>query len=604
MANLFAVVHPPHARDGAEGLLGRASEIAFGGMHQALAGQHRTATARVSTFARQDGTGGGLAIGHGDAWLAAIGTWFHEDGLASGQEAELLQLIHERGLERVAGQLDGAFALVCSQANGVVSAVTDLVGECRLYAHRTDEGWWLLSGSSLLLGALTGSDLDLVAAQEFLYTGVIYEQRTLFASVERLRGASVFHFGPTERRVTPTWTPTPAASLGADAAADALHEALTGAAARIGARFDRIACDLTGGYDSRAVIAGFAAAGVPVGTTVRGEPMDPDVLIARRIADHLDLPLRHYPTATPSIEDLFDSATLLTDGEYEIEEYAGIAALHHDLSQSYEVSVNGSFGEMARGYWFELLGSSASRPGALDAERVARARYATGSWDTGLVRPDLRLQLADHMTGVVRRATTGLEELPQGSQMILAYASVRMSGWQARIASSTNRIWPCLSPFLFRSVFELPLRANVSAVRNGRLVRRMLQRNAPELARFQLADGHPAELLGWDNAHRFLPHLARIGGKVLSRLTRPLRSRAGAASSASAPALEPLSSRLQGVDFIDAEALERFEADAAEAGFGYHDQRLRLRTLDRCLAARERLAKLAAGNRGTTAASA
>lgn len=602
MADLLAILQPPQRHATSERRFAGAVEAATAGLGAPLAHLHRGEGTRVATFARRDGSGGALAVDpRGRGWLAALGTWFHDSGLASGQEAELLELIARRGFARVAAELDGSWALVRGR-DGRIDVATDRVGECRVYVVRSGDTW-LLSGSSLLLGALTGAAVDPTGCQEFLCTGVIYEDRSLFSGVERLLGGRCTTFTPAERRELPIWAPpTRLPQLGLDEAATALFEGLRGAADRIARRFDRVACDLTGGYDSRAVLAGFLAAGHRVDTTVRGDAGDADVTIAGRIARQQGLALHRYPARIDGAADHLDEALRLTDGEYEIGEYAAIALLHEDLSQHHEISVNGSFGEMSRGYWFELLGRDAARPGRLDARRIARARYATGSFDADLFDAPTRIDLGEHMAAVVARAAEGLEDLPLGTQLTITYARVRMAGWQARIASATNRIWPCVSPFLFRAPFDLPLRTAPEVMRNGRLVRRMLELHAPDLARLPLADGHPAQLLRWHNAHRFLPWAGHLARRVLDRVARPLRRGSGAPRSA--PDREELSDRLAGCGAFDEAALDRFLSAAASPGFGYHDQWLRLRTLDRCLAARQRLAELAAGAREDTAATA
>jgi hypothetical protein len=163
-----------------------------------------------------------------------------------------------------------------------------------------------------------------------------------------------------------------------------------------------------------------------------------------------------------------------TDGEYDLFEYARILEIHRELSKRFDISINGSFGEIARGYWWEVLFPHTGSCRPLDCRKIARMRYVGVTTDSEFVHRDLRLDMTSHLAGVLERTNAGLSELPNAVQLDHLYLMVRMRRWQGRIVSSTNRLWPCLSPFLFRSVLESMLRAKTSVRRFSFLIRRML----------------------------------------------------------------------------------------------------------------------------------
>ena len=112
-------------------------------------------------------------------------------------------------------------------------------------------------------------------------------------------------------------------------------------------------------------------------------------------------------------------------------------------------------------------------------------------------------------------------------QMDHAYLLMRMQRWQGRIASSADQLWPCLSPFLFRSVIETVLQICTHLRRRGLIIRRMLAEYQPRLADYPLEHGYPALPVTYKSFYRFAPLLLHYGGKVMSRLGLSAKNRAG-----------------------------------------------------------------------------
>ena len=103
-------------------------------------------------FPRQNGAGRAIASDeYTRSCLLAIGTWFHSDGCASGEETQLLKRYLAVGPERLAKELEGFFTIVIAdgQTQEVV-VLTDLVGSCHAFV-RSWKGGFLVSASSFLL---------------------------------------------------------------------------------------------------------------------------------------------------------------------------------------------------------------------------------------------------------------------------------------------------------------------------------------------------------------------------------------------------------------------------------------------------------------------
>lgn len=554
----------------------------------------------AASFPRQNGSGMPVVTdSNTGSWLLATGTWLHADGYGSGAEAHLLERYLKVGAERLGGELEGFFVIVVGDArNRETLVLTDIVGSChcfvRAWPHMT-----ALSGSSLLLAVLQEIDLDLIACQEFLYTGTIYEDRTCYRAVHKLGPAGVFRFvDGTLRTRQRYWRITDIApnSLDGRSAVRALGDSLIQAAHRIGRLFGNPVCDLTGGFDSRALVAAFLAAGIRFSTTVSGPPESPDVVVSRGLARLAGLPHLHLAPQEQVGFDRVKQALSYTDGEYDLIEYARILEVHRRLAAAFDISLNGSFGEVGRGYWWELLFPRAGACRPLNAQTLARLRYAARSYDALLFPPDTQIDLVSHLAAIIDRTNAELSNLPNTMQMDHAYLMLRMQRWQGRIASSTDQLWPCLSPFLLRSILETLLQATVCLRRRGLLIRRLLAELQPRLAAFPLEHGYPALPVTWKNFYRFWPVPIAYGKKLLGGARRLVGRTAAPPVSGrtSLPMrlqlwreeevrmlLQPASMKLAGL--MDATALNDFLQRSQRSDFVYHDQWSRLLSLEYAL---------------------
>ncbi len=500
---------------------------------------------RMASFARQNGTGTPIVSeARTGSWLLSIGTWFHEQGFGSGEQVQLLDRYLTVGGERLGREMEGFFVVVIGDARTRETIVlTDINGSCHGFL-RSQRGWVALSGSSLLLASLGTFHLDAVGCQEFLEGGISYEDRTFYREVRKLPPATVMRFSEgariAERRYWKISDLAPE-SLDGPRAVEGLWHSLTQAARDITRIHERPACDLTGGYDSRALVAAFLATNAPFSTVVTGAKTKRDVVVAKALARITGMPhLNLLPKEQMSFDQVCD-AHGFTDGEFDPVEYAGILHVHRILAEHFDISINGSYGGIARALWWELLLPHIGARRKLDAHKLARSRYASGRFDPSLFPPGTRVNLTSHLTGVVERINERLWDLPNTLQMDHINLAMRIHRWQGRIASSTNQLWPCLSPFGFRTVLETVLQTRSRLRLGSLLVRRMLSEYQPRLAEAPLDRGYPAAPVTWKNVHRFHPMLRYYVSRVSSKLARM----AGLGIGPAAPGLGLIPARLQ-----------------------------------------------------------
>ena len=456
-------------------------------------------------------------------------------------EGVLPELLETRGQPDWLQSIDGAFVIALGgPAPGTLQVVTDRLGTLHCYRTRVPGGGWLLSTSSLLLALLTRPEWDVYGVRQFLAYGNVFEDRTLYAGIEKLQPARVLGWseesGWSERvywDVRDVYWDRATRRGGVEELAGELHEAMS----RIAQREPNLVLDLTGGFDSRAVLGAALGANLRPATVVAGKPDDGDVVSSRAIAQAYGL---QHEVIAPEAETAAEwlqaarRAVLFTDGEADVLLYGRVLRIHEGLRARFRLSVNGSNGEIAKGYWWELLAPRVGQKHAFDARLVASRRFAVEGDVPGLIDAHFATSLVDDFTGIIERATSGMAEAPNTALMDHVYLTLRMQRWQGRLASATGRLWPFASPFCFRGPMEAALGTAPEERLRYRMSRRLLEFQDPKLARLPMAGGYPATPVLAAN----LPSHWRLALEWAGKVARYGRKRLGVPALTAAPAAQ------------------------------------------------------------------
>ena len=467
---------------------------------------------------------------------AGVGSWLFNGG-AQGNLKPLITAAASRpdAFADILERYDGFFGFVVATARNV-KVVTDPLGRLHLYEARLGRNR-LVSTSSLVLAALLGASWEPAAVREFLALGYVLGHHSLFKGVHKLPPATISARSLRDPdRASDTiywrlgdWVYEGGGCRGADSV-EALADTLQASMRSIFDAYPRPVMDLTGGFDSRALL-GAALGNYPVsrfGTAVSGDRASGDVVAARVIADRYGLTHRELaprPHGAAQWWELAKQAVPLVDGEYDVLEYASILNIHSGLATQFDASVNGSGGEVCRGYWWELLLPFIGWHGHFDAQRVASARFATDDWAEGMLAEQFDQTLNRHVAESLNDADDGLSNGLNTARMDNIYLTVRMQRWQGRIASATNRLWPCFSPFLMKGPLQVALGATVKERLADRMPRRLIQRFDPELAALPMASGLPASPITWGSAYRFHRLPGQWGARAWHKANRMLGRR-------------------------------------------------------------------------------
>jgi asparagine synthase (glutamine-hydrolysing) len=470
-------------------------------------------------------------------WIADLGLWLPFPAERGRDAAWLVEQYLAHGAEGLARRLQGLFALlIVDQRSGQAHVITDRCGSLHVYWRQLAEGVAVCT-SSAVLAQCAPSTLDPIGVHECIATGILYEDRSLWQGIRKIGPATVLTIDPAVVQPRRYWdfSAVEPERLNLEEAVEQTHHGLVAVLEVLPNSGEPLISDLTGGYDSRLLLTGLLDAQRPFHTTVSGSADHPDVTVAARIA--AELKLQHQNISAPPLPtaEEFDAAVRMTDGEFDAFDFARILHIHRRLAAGHGMSLNGSFGELARGYWWELLWPKLASRQPLDVAMVAKKRFAAIGYDKSIFAPAARLDLAAHMTEVAARAIQLIAGYSNTTQMDCVYYSLRMQRWQGRIASSTNQLWPAFSPIGFAQVLDPILAARADTRFRSLLARRLFQRFAPPLARIPLEHGYPPVPASPFNFWRFAPLLSHYGGKVINKVAAKL----GMASKPGTPSTRP-----------------------------------------------------------------
>ncbi|MBW8886707.1 MAG: hypothetical protein JF616_03020 [Fibrobacteres bacterium] len=456
-------------------------------------------------------------------------------GPKAGLQAGSLPEIPDHGLDALAARrslfgdgMETTVLLSLDARDGSLAVKTDLLNSTYVY-HARIGGMLAFSNSSLLLARLTEAEPEPESLLDFLSTGSIYGNRSLFRGITTLRPSCFYKWEKgngkafAESRLE-YWKMRDIAfaSLSLREGSDRILAALDGEFAWLKRSGGKFVFDLTGGYDSRANVGIALRSGLPFRATVSGDDRHEDVVLARRISERYGIDLKvARPLDTTDGEELraiLEQAVACCDGEYDALEYANILHIHTRYFSEGEASVHGSTADVARNY-FLLPGFYRPTPeGALDLDALIAKKFSPFLDPARVFKSDLGRGWAAHMRDQI--AAYDAPGLPAYARLDLVYLRVRMQYWQGRIASSTNRVHSSFTPWTRIDVLEAILSTRWQEKSGGMLSRTLLQRMHPGLDGFPMTGGNfPG--IGAAAALRSLPSLAGFfAGKVAKRVSR------------------------------------------------------------------------------------
>jgi hypothetical protein len=280
-------------------------------------------------------------------------------------------------------------------------------------------------------------------------------------------------------------------AVGGPAGSARVAAALIAAVAPLRTLAEPVELSLTGGKDSRLVLAALVRAGVPVRAKTHGFPQHPDVAVAAEIARRLGIEHAVREPATPDkkidVATRIRATVLVADGMLSAFENVG----RPDHSPGLVVTAGGHGGELLRGGYAESAAAIPDDSGAIAyAKRSARGAELLRRLTTrhvSLLRPG---PAARYLASLAPWTTATLARGPLQA-LDDFYLENRAGRWSAAARQAyllrENLVQPLFDDAVVRAVREVPLAGRVS----GGLADAVLRLLCPELADIPYA-GKPA----------------------------------------------------------------------------------------------------------------
>jgi asparagine synthase (glutamine-hydrolysing) len=433
---------------------------------------------------------GGSALGVGPIW--------YRGQFGSAALSLLLRDMAVHGCIDPA-QARGNYTILAA-AGGQCTLMNDALGLVRVYIS-SDRCFY--STSWLASCAYAGSiELDEAAAIEYVLLGAPHSNATLGKGINTLPlGHSVdMRTGQISRWLaTAAWSQDPPAAT-IDGTTEVVAEYLRTVGREVAMAFPgRVRAALSGGFDSRLIVASLLAVGSHPALFVYGTPDSDDVRIAQQVAEAAGLPLEHIDkqalargAAPLRHEDLVANASffdgLSNDGVCD----RGVD-LQTRLAQTANggIALNGGGGEIFRNY-FHLP----DRP--LHAIDVVRAFYR--GFDPKVFRRvggvhAYQDRMVAAIEGCLRGSTSGGGRYFKRSEIELLYPLFRCHFWMAMNNSIGVRHGYYSTPLIDYTTVRIASRLPMMWKNSGRLQSRLINQLHPLLARqvstygFRFADG-------------------------------------------------------------------------------------------------------------------
>jgi hypothetical protein len=250
----------------------------------------------------------------GTLGLAVEGYLLLDDAApAASHSQRLLHIIAQHGLDAALSEVvAGSFNLaVLDVARGELVIANDRLGSIPLYYVSGPDGGVVTTIPGLLgLGRRDALAPDWTACAEILYTGYTLGDRYVVAGSHRLRGASVLRWdaraGCLETRVT-RLDPTVVPPASGPADLDDLGDRLEAACRRLARVGGRTAHFLSGGMDSRLLLAAWPG-DEPLHCYSYGPEQFADVAVARAIATARGAMFTHVPLSGDAVAETVEDA--------------------------------------------------------------------------------------------------------------------------------------------------------------------------------------------------------------------------------------------------------------------------------------------------------
>lgn len=429
--------------------------------------------------------GGGTSADPDDGWVVV--------GMGLRQRDNHVEVLSESDWQRIVSvenasryDIDGHFAGL-RWSSGKLVCFTDSLGLRALYVARRGDITAISTRLDWLARWSGRSDVNMVHFGSHWLTFNQIGYRSLVNGIERLGPGTEAVCTQDNIKISSTpWSP-----VGTGKSVGSFQSTLSGFLAPRGVERP-LSLGLSGGMDSRLLLALLNNGSRPFFAHVFGDPSDPDVRVSLDIARDLVLSHRHIRGPISSKDELPGL----------LRQYAGqvcatvpastiLRALgFEELNREGKLVVDGGFGEIGRRqYYNRLLNRGAGVIRGKDVRRLYTCLSVNrGNFFTEEVGELMRRGVDEDLANLFD-SMPDAGDLDRGNWADLMAVRHRLPNFfgyeQARMDGIVPNYMPFAQPSFLHEVFQIPLRQRA----NGRLFRRTIRQTAPHLRSYPLVKG-------------------------------------------------------------------------------------------------------------------
>jgi hypothetical protein len=386
-------------------------------------------------------------------------------------------------------RLRGAYALGLCR-HGILTLAIDACGTYKAYR---DERWTTVS--SAFLGALAAIErpaADVQGIYEYVFQAATYGGRTLVQGISLLDPRQAVELG--ERAALALAAAAPEAPTAEKSFAAHLERSVAALREWFGeivACFgDRIDTALSGGYDSRLILALLRDRGVTPRLHVYGAADDEDVRIARLIAEGEGLHVQHIDkgdvrrTHAGALDEIVAQNCRLLDA-YPVDgimDSGADIATRRDRAAGGALALNGGGGEIFRNFFY-----LPDRPFSIREVIWTFYSQFDPAACTGMFSERAYM---DAMTTAVAFALGTAGDTLTRQEVERVYPAFRCRYWTGRNTSVNNQFGSALTPFIEPGIAAGAAEVPIRFKNHGRFEAALIHALSPTLARCPSSYGH------------------------------------------------------------------------------------------------------------------
>ncbi|TVQ09464.1 MAG: hypothetical protein EA364_14010 [Balneolaceae bacterium] len=252
-----------------------------------------------------------------------------------------------------------------------------------------------------------------------------------------------------------------------------------------------VSLGLSGGLDSRVVLALLTKSGIPFRAHVYGLPDVPDVRISTSISRKLGLEHRHYEPHLPPVEELAESACRHASVTMATRPASDVLNLpmFREAGAAGSVLVDGGFGEIGRRQYLKRLWYLARWALYRNDSRTI-TRHLMDSKPM-IFAPEIASKMKEGLEENVEREWMRVRNmgLDMPTTLDLFALRHRVPNFGAPIQAVMDQILPNIMPLIHPDVLDVSFAMPARQKSGSRLFRNTIERYAPELQDFPLAKG-------------------------------------------------------------------------------------------------------------------